>query len=65
MSLKAMPRDHRTWRNTADVFQQLKFYNLAELFYIFSLKGKSRSRQNHPRLTLAKYCPPRVSRCTS
>jgi hypothetical protein len=38
MSLKAMPRDHRTWRNTADVFQQLKFYNLAELFYIFSLK---------------------------
>lgn len=41
MSLKAMPRDHRTWRNTADVFQQLKFYNLAELFYIFSLKGES------------------------
>lgn len=47
MSLKAMPRDHRTWRNTADVFQQLKFYNLAELFYIFSLKGKGTSNRQY------------------
>ena len=36
-SLRSVSRDRRTWRNVAEVFERLKFFNLAELCYELAL----------------------------